>query len=480
MKSGALDCWRMFNDARIAVPAYSKFLTRQARVNAESNFSDRESWASIPIMDKRSYLQSYPLPELFPHGLIGALGHASSGSSGKRTFWFRGPKQTAIGATIYGRIVHDAFKLKDNARTLVIIAFSMGVWIAGTYTLLAFERIAESNTSVSLLSPGIEVDDICSILAEIAPHFDNVVVAGYPAFLDLLFSQIERQQLPLPCNLFLLTSGDKSTEEWRDRMVTQLRLAGPDSIINVYGCSDAGILGFESPLTIAIRRQARNNASLKGKLFPGSQDELPGLFQFDPALIYFEQIDGELIFSADLDQPLIRYNIHDLGSVFTLEQMRTLVPDVDAQAIQKWPFPFVTVGGRPDVAAVFFGLKIYPENILAGINDPAVCTFLSGSFLVLSDDASVPEQRLKLGFELASGQGPLSEDQQHLIRGRIRWHIVSTNIEYRKLDSTLEPGIATPSIQFYRNGDLSPSALKGSSHSTVFLFQQGRKPQRIQ
>jgi phenylacetate-coenzyme A ligase PaaK-like adenylate-forming protein len=51
-------------------------------------------------MDKKSYLQSYPLPELFPHHRIGSLGHASSGFSGKPTFWFRGPKLKAIAATL--------------------------------------------------------------------------------------------------------------------------------------------------------------------------------------------------------------------------------------------------------------------------------------------------------------------------------------------------------------------------------------------
>jgi hypothetical protein len=50
------------------------------------------------------------------------------------------------------------------------------------------------------------------------------------------------------------------------------------------------------------------------------------------------------------------------------------------------PFPS-TIAGRSGVAAVFFGLKIYPENVLAGINDPAVRDLLSGSFIVLADDA---------------------------------------------------------------------------------------------
>jgi phenylacetate-coenzyme A ligase PaaK-like adenylate-forming protein len=97
MIPGALDHWRLFNEARLNVPAYRRFLQSQARANPESVARDRKSWTSIPVMDKKSYLQSYPLPELFPHERIGQLGHASSGSSGKPTFWFRGQNKELSG-----------------------------------------------------------------------------------------------------------------------------------------------------------------------------------------------------------------------------------------------------------------------------------------------------------------------------------------------------------------------------------------------
>jgi phenylacetate-CoA ligase len=206
---------------------------------------------------------------------------------------------------------------------------------------------------------------------------------------------------------------------------------------------------------------------------------LPGLFQFDPAFIHFEQINGELIFSADLDLPLIRYNIHDEGSVFTLEEMRTLVPDLNPQLIEKWPFPFVTLSRRTDVAAIFFGLKIYPENIRAGIDDPAVRSLLSGTFLIVANDAGAQKQQLELSLELAPGQGPLSEDQERLVAERIRWHMISTNIEYRKLVSTLDPQVTAPSIHFYTNGDLSPMAVNRSSQATAFFGPADGKPRTI-
>jgi phenylacetate-CoA ligase len=400
--------------------------------------------------------QHYPFPELFPQGHISVLGHASSSSSGKPTFWFRGSKQKAIGVTLYDRIVRDAFRLNDKQRTLVVVSFSMGVWVVGTYTLMAFEKIAEYNPSISLMSPGIEINDICSILSEVAPHFENVVLVGYPGFLDLLFDQIESRRIRIPPKLFLFTSGDKSTEEWRDRIVAQLRLSGPDSVINIYGSSDGGILGFESPLTIAIRRQSRDDTALRQALFPASQAAMPGLFQFDPAFIEFERVNGELIFSADLDLPLIRYNIHDIGHLFTLKEMRMLIKDIEPKLFERWPFPFVTVAGRTDVAVVFFGLNIYPENIMVGINDSVVRPFLSGSFLAVTDDtADDGKERLKLSLELAPGQELPPDDQQSLICERIQWHLISSNIEYRKLCSTFDKRLTTPSIHFLKNGDIA-------------------------
>ena len=479
MKVDRLDLPRFFNQARESVPAYRKFLETESQETV--GFITGENWTSVPLTDKKSYLQKYPLSELFPHARIGTVGHASSGSSGKPTFWFRGPKQKAVGVTLYGRVVRDAFQLSEHERTLVIIAFSMGVWVAGTYTLIAFEKIAESNPSLSVFSPGIESNDICSIFSEVAPHFDNVVLIGYSGFLDIFFEQFEARGIRLPPKLFLITSGDKSTEEWRDRTVTRLKLSGPTSIINLYGSSDGGILGFESPLTIAIRRHARENAALRQALFADAHGALPGLFQFDPAFIDFEEINGELVFSADLDLPLLRYNIHDVGRVLTIKQMRALLPSLDSGIFAKWPFPFVTVAGRTDVAAVFFGLKIYPENILAGINDPAVRPLLSGTFIAFTDDSSEEAtEQLNLILELAPGLGSLSEDQQRLVVEKICWHLVSSNIEYRKLCSTLDHRVTTPSFQFLRNGDFMRSNLENRpAHSMVLLWERGKKPRMI-
>lgn len=133
-----------------------------------------------------------------------------------------------------------------SARKRGLSSLSRSRWESGwpARTLLAFEGIAESNPSVSLLStsqltlimlcsPDTRASSIsCSIKSK---HINSVS--------------------HLSC-FFLL----QTTNRLRNR------LSGPASIINLYGSSDGGILGFELPLTIAIRHQARDNASLKDRI----------------------------------------------------------------------------------------------------------------------------------------------------------------------------------------------------------------------
>jgi phenylacetate-CoA ligase len=265
-----------------------------------------------------------------------------------------------VGVAYYSRLIDDVIHIPRSERTLVLICFGMGIWVAGTYTLLAFEQLGDDvDRNLTVASPGMEVDDVGSIFVKLAPHFKHCVVAGYPAALNLLFKELARRNITPPGKLHLVTSGDKIDEDWRDAQMRELRIGQPTSVVNVYGSADGGLLAIETPLSIEIRRRLRTEPDIAGEVFGDAVERNPALFQFDPALFWFEEVGGELVFTADLDVPMIRYNIHDSGKVIPYWEM---IRDVERLGIDKrdaWEqAPFLVVSGRSDLAIVVYGAKV--------------------------------------------------------------------------------------------------------------------------
>src|SRR5262249_14828013 len=125
------------------------------------------------------------------------------------------------------------------------------------------------------------------------------------------------------------------------------------------------------------------------------------LFQFDPGLFWFEEVDDELVLTADLDIPLIRYNIHDRGKVLSFAEMMSQIGHLEIQERRVQRLPFVVVSGRTDVAVVLYGAKIYPQALQMAMQDTRVRDRLSGSVAVYST-TSRSGQALYLDFELSA------------------------------------------------------------------------------
>jgi phenylacetate-CoA ligase len=477
---------QVFERTKSSVAAYPQVLE-------ECGFKDfvpssLKDWQRIPWIDKETYINRFPPEALSSGGRIAALAHASSGSSGKPTFWFRGNKQKRIGAAYYARVIDEVMRIPRSERVLVIVCFAMGVWVAGTYTLLAFERIGEqAERNLAVISPGMEIEDISSILSGLGRRFDHVVIAGYPTALDVSFSELAHRNVSLPEKLYLITSGDKISEEWRDARMSSLGIPAPTSIVNVYGSADGGLLAIETPLSIEIRRKLSTFASLAAEIQGEAVGPAAALFQFDPTLFYFEDVDGELLFTADLDIPLVRYNIHDRGRVVPYEEMMSLVGELGIQNANGWEFPFLVVSGRTDVAVTLYGAKVYPETLQRAIQDVRIRDLLSGTFLAYSLEKE-SEQLFCLDLELSDSTCLKDSESPAEIESIIQEGLMEFSSEYRNSCQKLGNVMNRPHVQLYEKGDTRfPELCKDSGckneHSakagSAFFWPVGRKPKMV-
>lgn len=412
---GAARALALFQAAARRVPAYRDFLARAGCDPA--TVQTAADWARVPIMDKANYLRQYPLADLCWDGTLTGLHmiSVSSGSTGQPFFWPRGIRQELATATSFEEIYRYGFGA-DRRRTLVVVCFAMGTWIAGTFTLQATALVAQRGYPITLVTPGLNRDEILRAVRELGPQFEQVVLAGYPPFVKDVLDAGRTAGLDWAAyGIKLIFAGEVFSEAWRAHV---LELAGATDVLAdsaaLYGSADAAVLGHEWPLSVAVRRHAAAQPDRAAALFGAAR--LPTLLQYDPLLRYFEQIGGELVFTAATGTPLIRYNIHDSGGLLPAAEVLAWCRAADYDPVAEvtaagdaagaTELPFVYLFGRSDFTISFYGANIYPENVQAGLETAAIRDHVTGKFVMYVTHDPQRRERIAIHVELAPGRLP--------------------------------------------------------------------------
>ncbi|GAB19684.1 hypothetical protein GOEFS_093_00130 [Gordonia effusa NBRC 100432] len=450
--SGGIDHAIAIADRAIRnVPAYAAHI----RAASPSCGSVRtvDDFRSLPPMTKSNYLAVHPRTHMLWHSDAASAGiwTTSSGSTGVCTYFPGDDVATNDGAGFFDSIFTANFGSRSRT-TLVINAFAMGTWIGGTYTLLGLLELRRRGHRLSLITPGMNIDTILTALTDLAPCYDQVVIAGYPPFikdtLDAAPSHL------LTNDIKILLAGEAITETWRDHLLAKLgKPQEPERICLMYGTADAGVIAFETPVTTAVRRAADSDSTLRNALF-GDTTILPTFTEVDPMLRFVEvDDDGYLLFTIDAALPLIRYRINDRGAVHSGARLREIVAahgdgelsqHIDSSAV------FLSLTGRPDVAATFYSLNIYDGNLRAAFEHPAMSSALTGKFVIDTGVDHEQNQTLRIHAELSAQTRPddgLCRDLTALCLEALR----DTNAEYHELHRTRGQS-AVPVIELHGFG----------------------------
>ncbi len=391
----------LFRRVAATVPAYAAFLREHGIVPEEITTVER--FTRLPLTDKAGYTRRYPLPELCRDGAIGEMIAVSSGSTGEPSFWPRSAADEEVVTARFEQIFRDAFRARER-RTLAVVCFALGTWVGGLYTLGCCRRLAERGYPITAVAPGNDKREILRVLPRLAPHFDQVVLLGYPPFLKDVVDAGRAEGLPWgDYNVKLVTAGEVFSEEWRTLMAERAGMGDPcRDTASLYGTADAGVLGNETPLSIEIRRLLAARPEAARELF--GESRLPTLVQYDPRARFFEEIDGTLAFSGDGGIPLIRYHIADEGGLIAYERMTEFLRRHDLRPQADGPrLPFVYVFGRSHFTVSFYGANVYPENITVGLEQPGVSELVTGKFVLEVVEDAAHDRVLAVTVELAAG-----------------------------------------------------------------------------
>ena len=416
------------------VPAYEAFLGKQqidpATVNTYADF------ARLPLVTKQNYMNAYPLPQRCRGGTLSGceMVAMSSGSTGKPLAWPRSLLHELDVTTRFEQVFAQAFGA-DKKSTLVVICFALGSWVGGMYTAQCCRYLAQKGYPLTLVTPGNNPAEILRVVVELGPHFQQIVLAGYPPFLkDVVDHGIAQGSSWKGLNVKLIMAGEVFSEEWRSLVCERLGADDPgSSTASLYGTADAGVLGNETPLSIAIRRFFATRPDAARAVF--GESRLPTLVQYDPCSRYFETHEGTLVVSGDNGVPLIRYHIADQGGIFGFDELLERVREsggeplagLDPQRIA--PLPFVYLFGRADFTVSYFGANVYPENISVGLEQEEVRAWVSGKFVLQVVETAQRDKELHVAVELAPGVEATSL-KADAIGASIRRQLLRLNSEF--------------------------------------------------
>ncbi len=441
IKLGQKMAVNLFHTAATRVPAYKDFLKKN-KINPEliKSYSD---FKHLPIINKQNYLSEYPLEQLSLDGHLiqNQTISVSSGSTGIPFFWPRGHFQEFDTSLSHELFLKYIFEI-DKYSTLLIVAYSMGMYVAGPFTFSAAQRVALKGYPLTVVTPSINKVDVVRVLKNLHTKFEQVIIVGYPPFVKDILDLGEEEGINFrKIRSRFIFGAENFTEEWRHFIYSKVKKGNYYKMsMNTYGSADAAILGHESPLSILARLNTIKVGPLRS---PFAQDErLPSLNQYNPILRHFEAVDKELVFTAAAGIPLIRYDVGDNGGIVSYNEMNEWLANngINVEKIFQqndiseclWKLPFVYLYGRRDFTITLYGLNVYPENIKDALLMDNLARICTGKFVMSQEYDSDHNQYLQIRIELKEGVKAtkvLEKETKNIIVKTL----VKVNREYSKL-----------------------------------------------
>lgn len=459
-------CVALFQRCTAEVPAYRRFLRdRQIDPATIQSYND---FRTLPLTDKPGYMQAYPLPERCLGGRLGAADRiaVSSGSTGQPTFWPRSADYELDVAVRFEQVFKDSFHAHQHS-TLAVVCFALGNWVGGLFTTSCCWQLARKGYPLMVATPGNNKAEIFRVVKELAPHFEQTVLLGYPPFIKDVIDAGAAEGIDWPgFRPRLVFAGEVFSEEWRNLLGQR---TGSNALCmdsaSLYGTADGGVLGNETPFSVAIRRWLANHPEAARHLF--GESRLPTLVQYDPASRFFETHEGTLVVTGENTVPLLRYHIADKGGIVDFEAMWRFLRDHGIEsladlgldsAFQPRRQPFVYVFGRADFTVSFYGANIYPENISVGLEQPQITAWVSGKFVLETLETDDGDKCLHISVELLPGVAP-SQEMEAVIAASILAQLLRLNSEFAHY-TPAERQLPRISLRAFADPDYFPPGVK--------------------
>ncbi|MBU1895519.1 hypothetical protein KJ641_01460 [Patescibacteria group bacterium] len=470
VKRGEKQALRLFHEMYARVPAYKDFLQKNG-VRADK-ISDIKDFDYIPATDKDNYLKQYDYSELCWDGNFEKQQWkyaSTSGSTGEPFYFPRTSYQDEQYALLAEMYLRDNFKIQERT-TLYVNCFGLGVWIGGIFTHDAISRVAEKgNYSLSIISPGTNMAEAIKTIRQLGIHYDQVIIGGYPPLVkDLIDEGINANLDWKKFNIGIIFSAEGFPESFRKYVITKAGIKNYyTGTLDHYGTVDLGTMAHETPLCVFLRQKNMGNLNLLNHFLP-SKNRQPTVAQYIPELFFFEEKEGSLFCSADSGLPLVKYDLKDVGGIFSFDELikNAGADNFDLHQEWKkagientiWQVPFVYVYERQDFTVSLYGANVYPDSIRRVLESDKFSSFVTGKTTLVINFDNKQNQYLEVNVELKKnikGNDKLKNDLgKHIVDILVRENSEYRN-SYEAVGKRAEPIIVLSNYQdekFFKPG----------------------------
>lgn len=372
-ESGRKNAFSLYQRVKKECAAYRKFLGSKVL-----QITQEEQFHVLPLMNKTNYLSRFPLHErvcgrkdLSDFYLI----CTSSGSTGNPTLWPRDYNADTKLVLLQEKFLDIHFSILRK-KTLIVVAFGMGTSTAGILTSkLSWESAPHGK--ISVITPGVDAEATVRLLSQLCGYYEQTVIIGYPPFIKESIDLAIKKKQPLKrWNIKICYTSENISRVWRQEMKKKLGYEEKETIVAFYACSEAGIIGIETPDTVKIVAACEKYAVFRNAVFP--HGELPSIVEVDYARKYIEIVNGEIVLTTDQPVPLVRYNLRDRGMFLSSDTLRKAAGKYGiALSLTDNDKLFLCVYGRNDSphASVFF-----VEEIRASLEMSSLAENFTGAF----------------------------------------------------------------------------------------------------
>jgi phenylacetate-CoA ligase len=398
------------------ISGYQAFLSR-SHVAPDSSFED------LPLTDKPGYLKQFPLEELVGADFEETFHiFSSSGSSGRAFYWPQLKSSHRASAERLRQLLEGTFAIHEK-KTLAVVGLALGSWIGGDHFSWLLKSLAINTPyPFAVFAPGNKHDEIIAVLRSASRFVDQFILACCPSAIGHLILRAEQAGTPLPLGkMRFLVIGEPFPETLRANLEARAKIPPSEALmLSIYGSADTGVLGFESPASIALRKLAQAEPAIAEEL--GLGRVIPHFFhQADPET-YLETVQGELCVTKWQGIPLVRYNLHDSARLYDWHEITARFPawaerhPALAPMLQRLgqfqlalPLPgLVAITGRADSCLILCGTNITEAMFDTAVRSADLATFLTGPYqarLLLENG----RQRLALSLEYHAQKGTREE-----------------------------------------------------------------------
>jgi phenylacetate-CoA ligase len=308
----------------------------------------------------------------------------------------------------------------DQSKTLAVVGLALGSWIGGEHLSWALKSLALTVAyPFTVFSPGSNHAEIIDILCAANRFADQFLLFLCPGAIAHLHLKAQHAGRPLPVDkIRYVVLGEPFPESMRLGLMKDLRPSATKPVmLSVYGSADTGLLGAESPASVAIRQLLAQNADLAHEL--EIDPPLPHFFHLAAEDAYLESVRGEMCVTRWQGIPLVRYNLHDRVRFFSWKRLCQAVlnsPTLRAEetavarSLDVTPLANVlAIAGRSDGCLLLCGTNLTETMLDGAVHAPALENLLTGAYRarVLFEGE---RQYLEFDLEL-SPRGPLAAEQ---------------------------------------------------------------------